>query len=151
MQVIQDQTISLKRESGNGRAEIMIGARPTGQTIEAVVLEAALTCYDNYLLFATTDTPFEETLSIYLIRRDGSILDSLWIGAPYATGSFSGLRVVGTDSVNFRFLGDTDWTLRVLPSSKLSLPFIRDVPGVRRPFGFRRRLIVHGSPKRENQ
>lgn len=147
MRTINDQTITLRPQSDGATAEIMIAGRPTGHVIDGIVLEAALACDGEFVLFVTTDTPYEETLSIYLIDGDGVVLDSACIGAPYATGSFSNLRIAGPDSVRFRFIGGTDWTLRVLASPRFRLPFAGNVRGVRQPFGFRRRLIIDGNPE----
>jgi len=149
VQVVADRAIVLAPAKGgqNTTAEIIIDGTPTGRFIEGVVLEAALDCNGEFVLFVTGDTPFEESLAIYLIDRTGSVLDSLWIGAPYATGSFRSLERLGPDSARFRFAGDTDWTVQILAHRQFRIPFIQEVPGVWRDFGFRRRLIVKGDPK----
>jgi hypothetical protein len=149
VQVLNDQAIELKPDSRgeDTKAEIVIAGRPTGRFIEGVILEAALDCEGEFVLFVTNDTPFEESLAICLIDGVGSVLDSLWIGAPYATGSFRDLVKVGPDTAQFRFAGDTDWTLQILPRPQFAIPYIHETAGVWRPFGFRRRLMIKGNPK----
>lgn len=131
------------------RSEIVIDGRPTGHYIDGVVLEAAVSCDGNYLLFATDDVPYEEFLRVWLLDASLTPLDGVTIGAMYSTGSFSSLRLMEPNSVGFRFIGDTDWSIELLSTPVLGLPLMGDPKGVRRKMGLRRYFKVHGQPKSE--
>ncbi len=86
-------------------------------------------------------------LSIHLLDAGLDLLDSALLGAPYSTGSFSDLEVTGPKTVSFRFIGDTTWSVELLPRRVLRIPFVRDAPGVYRRFGFARHFIIRGNPQ----
>jgi hypothetical protein len=130
------------------RSEVLRDGQPLGAQIDGVVLEAALTVADGYLLFSTDDVPHEDMLSITLLDSAGHTLDAARIGGPYSTGHFDHLRSVPPDTVHFRFSGGMDWTLHVLPAPRWRLPFSGDAPGVHRPLGFTRRFVVSAQPAR---
>lgn len=135
--------------SGDGDerlGELIAVDRPTGLRLRGIVLEAAVQCDAGFLLFLTDDVPYEDTLSIHLIAPTFALLDSARIGAAYATGSFRELRLQQPDTVEFRFVGDTRWSVRLLEVRSLRVPFMGDPVGVHRPFGFARRFVIDGSP-----
>ena len=86
-------------------------------------------------------------LSIHLLDGRLDLLDSATLGAPYSTGSFSDLDIEASSTVRFRFIGDTTWSVEVLPHPVFRLPFVPDAPGVRRRAGFARHFIVRGNPQ----
>jgi hypothetical protein len=88
----------------------------------------------------------EEVMSIHLLSGDGRLLDSATLGGPYTTGAFSDLSLHPPNRVGFRFIGDADWSIEILPDLAFRLPLHADAPGVRRPLGFSRHFVVHGSP-----
>ena len=130
-------------------SQLLIDGVPIGRPVAGAVLEAAIACGDLLLLFMTDDTPFEESLSIHLLDRQGRLLDSARLGWPYTTGSFTALRLVNATTVCFRFFGDTDWTLQILPRPSLRIPFFPDAPGVTRSLGFKRWFAIQGKPARQ--
>lgn len=119
---------------------------PTGKFLYGAVLEAAIECNSQYLLFVTDDIPYEESLRIFLLDPTFDVIDSASIGAPYTTGSFSSLTLREPDTVGFRFLGETPWTVQLLTSDALRLPFVSEPFGVHRRFGFRRRFLLRRMP-----
>ena len=133
-------------ESNVPESEVLIEGVPRGKFVSGAVLEAALEADGRYLLFMTDDSPFEEMLSIHLLDGRLDVVDSALLGAPYSTGSFSNLDITGPRTVRFRFIGDTTWSVEVLPRPALRLPFVPDAPGVKRPFAFVRHFIVRGEP-----
>lgn len=145
--------VSARRVEGEGEAdsappasEILVDGRATGRVISGALLEAAVEAGENWLLFLTDDVPYEDALSIHLLDTRWHLLDSALLGAAYCTGSFGALRLEPPDKVRFRFIGDTDWTLEILPRREFRLPFVRDATGVSRKFGFSRHFIVRGRP-----
>ena len=128
------------------RSELVVDGVPTGQIVPGSVLEGAVEWRSCHLLFMTDDIPFEELLRILLLDSKLNLLDSAQIGSPYSTGSFSSLRLKEPDIVQFRFIGGTTWSVQLLSTSQLRLPFISEPPGVHRAFGFFRYFIVRGSP-----
>ncbi|WP_088280003.1 hypothetical protein [Ideonella sp. A 288] len=120
---------------------------PSGLQVDGALLEAAVASDGWHLLLLTHDTPYEDALSIHLFDRQWHLLDSARLGAAYTTGSFAGLRLVEPDRVVFRFFGDTDWTVQVLPEPAWRLPVGAEVAGLTRPVGWRRHFVVHGTPQ----
>lgn len=122
---------------------------PTLASMEGAILEAAFQWQDFFLLFATDDIPFEDTLRIGLFDTNFQRLDTAAIGGMYSTGSFSLLDSATSDDrvVRFRFIGDTDWSVEVLLRPQRRLPLLPEPRGVTRPLGFSQHFIVHGNPQ----
>lgn len=133
------------------RCELMLpGLGAATPPLAGAVLEAAFrTAAGGWLLFLTDDVPHEEALHIHLLEAGGALLDSATLSWPYATGSFELLALEAPHSVRFRFFGDTDWTVQVLPAPALRLPLISEPRGVHRKPGFSRHFRIDGSPKPE--
>jgi len=97
------------------RFELLRDGASTGIILPGVVLEAQFEIGDGRrLLFATDDSPYEETLHTTLLANDFRMLDALESGEAYTPGVFSEARVTGPDAIEFRFARDEPWTLRVL-------------------------------------
>lgn len=129
------------------RSEIVCRGLPTGTRVAGIVLEAALRCDIGFLLFLTDDILHEDSLRIYLIDAHYTLIDSATLGAMYATGAFSDLKIISSSTLRFRFFGDTTWTLEVLPRRRWRLlPAPR---GVHRPVQFHQHFRLDGSPLRE--
>jgi hypothetical protein len=147
---IDDQLTARKvnqdSESESPRSELIIDGIPTGQIVPGAVLEAAVEWKSCHLVFMTDDVPFEEMLRILLLDSQLKLLDSAQIGGPYSTGSFSSLTLREPDTVQFRFIGGTTWSVQLLSTSRLRVPFISEPRGVHRAFGFSRRFVVRGNP-----
>lgn len=147
--------VSLRRIEGRDdaapRCEVCLDGRATGHEVEGAVLEAALAVGDEHLVFATHDVPYEESLSIHLLDANGAPLDSITLGHAYSSGHFRLVAHEAPGLVRFRFFGDTEWTVRVLDHEGWRLPWGGDPPGVQRALGFKRRLVVGGSPQPERR
>ncbi len=128
-------------------SEVYVSGQATGKCIPGADLEAAIEHDGRYLLFVTDDCPFEDMLRILLLDAACNILDSAMLGAPYSTGSFSSLSLDAPDKVRFRFIGDCEWTVTLLPRAGFRLPYLSGQKGVWRGFGFTRHFIVSGCPK----
>lgn len=127
--------------------ELVIKGQPSGLRVEGCVLEAALKYDDGYLLFLTDDIPNEDSLSIHLIDHSGNLRDTARIGSIYSTGCFSDLQIQQPETVSFRFIGDTVWSIHILPKPALRIPFVSEPAGVHRPLGFKRHFTVSGLPQ----
>ena len=53
------------------------------------------------------------------------------------------------DTLRFRFIGDTDWSVQVLPEPGFRVPLLSEPTGVSRPLGFSRHFVVRGQPQPE--
>lgn len=133
------------------RSELVVAGQRTGWLVRGAVLEAALRCDERLLLFMTDDRPYEESLSLHLFDADGQLLDSATLGAPYSTGTFSGLAVEPPDSIRFRFIGGTDWRVRLLPRRRWRWPPLPDAPGVRHRPGLTQYFVVSGRPQPQSR
>ena len=126
-------------------SELVIAGRPTALCVPGKVFEAAVEVHGRYLVFLTEGVTMEELLSIHLVSAEGRLLDTAGVGLMVALGIFAKLKLAPPDQVNFRFLGDLQWSVEVFPERRLAWPFRREAPGVQRPFGLRRAFRVRAS------
>lgn len=129
--------------------QILRGAEPTGAVVAGAVLEAACEWQGFILLLTTDGVPAEEFLHIHLLGPGLQRIDSAMLGAMYSTGSFSLLPSPEPDTLRFRFIGDTDWSVQILPEPRFRLPLWSEPTGVSRPLGFSQHFVVRGKPRRE--
>lgn len=132
------------------RSALLLNGQPTGRVLPGAVLEAAVEWQGQYLLFITDDVPYEEALRIVLIDAELNVVDSAELGGAYTTGSFSDLSLIPPDTVRFRFIGATDWTVRLLNKDQFRLPWLSEPRGVSRRLGFSRRFVIDGQPQPEH-
>jgi hypothetical protein len=105
-------------DSGRGTSRLVRDGNALDFTVEGVLLEAQLELEDgSCLVWLTQDCPFEEQLSIYLVGREGQLVDSVSAWAPYTSGLLS-IRAVGSDWVEFAFFGDGPYRLQVEPHAR---------------------------------
>ncbi|MFY3385807.1 hypothetical protein [Paracidovorax sp. MALMAid1276] len=154
MQILSPEALSLTpvpsaADDAPPQSHIVRNGQPTGRQVLGAVLELAAQWQSFYLLLTTDDTPFEELLHIHLLGADLRLLDSATLGGIYATGSFSPLDSTAPDTLRFRFIGGTDWSVQVLPEAGFRMPLLSEPPGVSRPLGFTRHFIVRGQPQPE--
>lgn len=154
MQILTSSALSVARipdlaDDAPPLCEILRHGKPTGRRVPGAVLEQAAQWQSFYLLFTTDDTPFEELLHIHLLDAELDLLDSATLGGIYSTGSFSLLASAEPDTLRFRFIGGTDWSVQVLPEPGFRVPLLSEPAGVSRPLGFSRHFIVRGQPQPE--
>lgn len=125
---------------------LWLNGQPTQAQVPGAVLEAAVQWQGKTLLLLTDDVPYEEALRIILLDADLNVLDMAELGAPYSTGTFRELLLAPPDALTFRFIGDTTWTVTLLPQPGFRLPWLTEPRGVSRPFGFQRHFVVDGRP-----
>lgn len=150
MRIAEELTIRFHDEGNDETeptSEILIAGKPTGKYITGAVLEAAVSWNDFYLLFMTNDVPDEEMLGVLLLDNRLEKIDSVTIGAPYSTGSFSSLALLPPNRISFHFIGDCTWEIELLSQPGFRIPFFSEPSGVWRSFGFNRHFIVHGNPR----
>ena len=127
------------------QCEIILKEKNTDIIVSGKKLEAAVKVADTrFLLFTTDDVVYEESLNIFYIDIQSGIIESLSLGGEYATGTFENLSL-NHNSVSFSFIGDTTWTVQVLPIPSLRLPF-SDPRGVSRPMGLRKYIDISAIP-----
>lgn len=139
--------VGLPSEAEAPKSEILRDGAPSGKFVSGAVLEAAIQWDTCYLIFLTDDVPFEDILNIHLLDAQLNLLDSVLIGAPYSSGSFSSLELCEPNTVRFRFIGDTTWSVELLPRPGFRIPYFSEPAGVKRPLGLTRHFIVRGDPK----
>lgn len=154
MQILSSTDVSLARipnrpDGAEPVSEILRNGQATGRQVAGAVLEAAAQWQSFMLLFTTDDTPFEELLHIHLLDAQLNLLDCATVGGMYSTGSFSLLDAAEPDTVRFRFIGGTDWSVQVLPEPGFRVPLLSEPTGVSRPLGFSRHFVVRGQPQPE--
>jgi len=137
--------VSEETDTAQPCSEVLMDGKSTWVTIQGKVLEAAIQVDEHrYLLFVTDGVIFEELLTVLLFDTSRGVIDKIIIGGAYTTGHFENLKVFPR-SVSFYFTGDTAWTIKVLASATIKLPFT-DPRGVSRPLGLRKYIDITRSP-----
>ena len=132
------------------QSDVVLNGKSTGIIVPGQVLEAAVQVNEQrYILFLTDDIIFEESLTIALIDVHDGLKEIVHLGNEYSTGNFADLQVTD-DSVDFRFIGDYIWTLKVSDSPRLRLPFVSDPKGVKREYGLKKYITISATPASEN-
>ena len=129
------------------RSAVLLGGRDSGAVVAGCVLEAAVEADGRYLLFLTDDTPYEELLHLHLLDGQGRELDAATLGGPYATGRFSGPRLLDRHRIGFGFIDDKDWEVELLPAARLRLPLWSEPKGVWRARPLRCHFVLRARPK----
>lgn len=137
------KVINADKDNEEPRSEILQNAIPTGKYVAGAILVATIQWGSLYLLFVTDDCPFEEALNIHLLDEHLDPIDSTVIGWIYNTGVFESLTLVQPNIVQFRFLGDADWNIELLPKYTFRLPFLTESPGIWRKLGSSRHFRIY--------
>jgi hypothetical protein len=145
--------VALTREATEltqAQSDVVLNGKSTGIIVPGQVLEAAVQVNgQRFILFLTDDIIFKESLTIVLIDVHNGLKEIVHLGNEYSTGSFLDLQVTD-NSVNFRFIGDNIWTLKVSDSPRLRLPFVSDPKGVKREPGLKKYITISSTPASEN-
>jgi hypothetical protein len=110
---------SLQRNAFGGsddsppRASVLHEGRNTGLTIDGAILEAQYALDDSYLLLVTDDSPYEETLHVYLMNSEFEMIDSVHLGYAYTSGILRDVRIVAGNALEFTFSGSAVYRLTV--------------------------------------
>ncbi|GKS99746.1 hypothetical protein AVKW3434_10180 [Acidovorax sp. SUPP3434] len=152
MRILTPADISLAPLPAEGgeapmQSRVVQGGLPLQARVDGLVLEAAFECRGFHLLFTTDDVPQEDLLHITLFDGQWQPLDAATIGGAYTTGRFSLIGLEGEHTVRFRFIGDTDWSVEILPSPGFRMPLVSEPRGVARALGFSRHFVVRGDPQ----
>ncbi|MGP3590697.1 hypothetical protein [Vagococcus sp. WN89Y] len=152
MQQVNSISLVKVREAtdlSQAQSDVVLSGNSTGITVPGQVLEATVQVSDQrYILFLTDDVIFEESLTIALIDVNDGVKEIVHLGNEYATGSFEDLSVT-TDSITFRFIGDSLWTIKIADSPRLRFPFGSDPKGVKREAGLKKYMTISATPAPE--
>lgn len=111
------QSFSLRRIGGElPRSALLWRGDPTGLTVDGLTIEKQFRVQPGYLLLITEDSPFEESLHVYLLSPERNLLDALELSVPYAPGILDRLDEREPASLTFSFFGDDRWRLDVRDS-----------------------------------
>lgn len=95
------------------KSYVVLNGLRTKTKIGGIVLEKCLRVYDYYLVFMTHDCPFEESLTVSLLDKNGRLLAKKDIFVPYSTDDFSDLQLYPPNIVTFDFLATSLWRLKI--------------------------------------
>ena len=137
------KVVNSESEDERPRSEIFLNDKPTGKFVSGAFLEAAFQWRDWYLLLLTNGYIFEETLDVHLLNEHFEIADTATLGWFYVSGVFEAPVLIQPNIVQFRFLGDMDWNIELLPEYTFRLPFLTEPPGVWRELGFSRHFKIY--------
>lgn len=128
------------------KSRLVIDGKVCGTLVAGSCFEAAVEGKGFYLLFLTNGNPFEDFLNIHMLDQQGALVDSCALGAPYSTGTFSALKILGEALISFRFIGDTVWQLEVFPRWRWRLPLVSEHFGVWRRHLLKFHFQLRGNP-----
>ena len=113
-----------KDESDATHSRLLFETKLTDLELEGISLDAQYEYENKYLLFVSHNSPFADTLHIYLLNKSFSKIDEWAISALSESEWYMlrNLEVVGRNQLQFSFFGDDAWVLTVLDSPQLMLP-----------------------------
>lgn len=128
------------------KSQLVIDGNESGSVVAGSCFEAAVEAESFYVLFLTNGNPFEDFLHIHLVDKQGVVVDSCALGAPYSTGSFSDLVLLDQSLMSFRFIGETVWQLEIHPRWRLRMPLVSEHFGVWRRHIWKFHFQLRGNP-----
>ncbi len=87
------------------------------EKITGVRLEAQFKCHDYWILFITTDNPWDNSLHIYAVNSDNTIIDEATFVMTTVSNELENLEVLSPELIKFSFMGD--WIIRVFDQPRL--------------------------------
>lgn len=129
------------------KCEIILNGKLSGKIYLGSVLEAAIQWGDFYLIFLTYSVPYEHMLNIFLLKNDLNLIDSANLSSIHPAGPFSSLQLIEPNTVNFRFINETEWQIKLLQKPALSIPFFTSPLGISRKFGWKKHFTISRIPK----
>lgn len=113
-----------KDELHPAHSKLLFEEKLTRLELEGVSLDAQYQYQDKYLLFLTHDSPFADTLHIYLISESYEKIDEWAISCLRESEWFMlrNLKITKDNQIRFSFYGDDSWLLTVLEKPQLTLP-----------------------------
>lgn len=106
--------------------------------LEGISLDAQFCHEDRYLLFVSHNSPYADTLHIYLLDAQFQKIDE-WTISPASESEWFILRnvkVSGENELQFSFFGDDAWILTVHRKPHLSAPKLAVFSSFWRPLRF---------------
>lgn len=105
-------------------AKLLFEGKPTGLVLEGTSLDAQYQYKNRYLLFVTHDSPYADTLHIYLLNDGYRKIDEWAVGSVRESEWFMlrNLAIVGENQLRFSFYGDDSWLLTILGKPEFTLP-----------------------------
>ncbi len=126
--------VSESTETDSPKSQFFINGTAINSIIEGVVCEACIKFKTFYLVFTTNDCPYEESLNIFFLDQNSSILDQAVLVWPYNTGSFELLDFVEPNLVMFQFFEESTWVIELYSSKRMIVPYVSEPRGVWRKF-----------------
>lgn len=130
--------VSEATETEGPKCQIQLHGEAAGPILEGAIFEAAIKYQEFYLLFTSNDCPYEESLNIYYLDSDLTILDQAILSWPYGTGLFKLLDIIEPNRIAFEFFTKEAWEITLYPKPHWSIPFFSEPRGVWRKFKFNR-------------
>lgn len=93
-------------------SDVIHAGNTVGCKVAGSHLEGQFICQHGFLVLATEDTPYEESLHIHLLSRDFVLIDSVELSHGYTSGLYKLLQHT-EDSLEFSFFGGDVWKLSV--------------------------------------
>ena len=106
--------IALRPYSGEdepARSHVLISGQLAPSSVSGCVLEAAVQCTVGWLLFASHDVPYDESVSLILLNVGVQLLDCSDLGGIYIPSSCSDLTLELHINMHFQFVDSADCSL----------------------------------------
>lgn len=136
------KVISEATETESPKSQIYVDAKAINAFINGKLCEACIQYNSFYLVFTTDDCPFEESLNIYLLSNNFSLLDYAVLAWPYNTGIFELLELTEPNLIIFNFFGEQSWKIKIYDHKKIVMPYFYTPFGVWRKFTFKHHFSI---------
>ena len=85
---------------------LVLDGRPIDASVEGAILDAQLELDDGRArVWLTDDSPYDEGLHVYLLDREGAVLDAVEAGHDFTPGLLK-IEILGTNWVDFSFFNN---------------------------------------------
>lgn len=130
--------IAGKDESDVTHSRLLFGNKLTDLELEGISLDAQYQYENKYLLFVSHNSPFADTLHIYLLDESFSKVDE-WAISSLSESEWYMLRnleVTDENKLQFSFFGDDSWVLTVLEKPQMTFPRLALLSSYWKPLRF---------------
>jgi hypothetical protein len=111
-------------ESEATHSKLSFENKLTDLELEGISLDAQYQYESKYLLFISHNSPFADTLHIYLLNESFTKIDE-WAISSLSESEWYMLRnmeITKTNQIQFSFFGDDSWLLTVLKEPQMTFP-----------------------------
>jgi hypothetical protein len=125
-------------ESDATHSKLLFESKLTDLELEGISLDAQYQYESKYLLFVSHNSPFADTLHIYLLNESFIKIDEWAISALSESEWYMlrNLKITDNNQIQFSFFGDDSWILTVLKEPQMTFPKLALLSSYWKPLRF---------------